>query len=509
MKNLIFFILFLLIVSCENLLYEEDDSIGIIDNNEELNEAINGIYGLLEKVYNYNNYFVTYVKADDINLYPNISASFGGDSCLYLISDGNWDEALIHKTLYINLYNTIISANNLIIQLEDGDNSNFENTCLGEAYFIRSVCYFYLIRLFGEIPVVRDIDVKYNIKRSSIPEVYDFIENDMLNAIKYLPPDFESVRIPYVTPHQGTAKAVLAEIYLTMAGNPLKDANKYSLAAKTAEEVINNAACYGFELINDYAELWNGDNINNKERLFGLNFEDDGYIRPFFSGTSGTNDITMYKVYIINGIIPEVNFYNAFPGNYRKKATFYMGYYEMKKYIVENETYEWLELAELDPADYCSFIDFIRYRKWIQNDNYNVVGIYLYRYAHTLLTYAEAKARSNQLDQSAYDAVNMVRRRANKLDINEPSIYDLQQGLSPEQFADSVMWERAWEFCIEPEGRWFDIIRLEMLEEIHEMKYNKEPEVPWFSTNYFLPIPKEDIWLNPNLEDSVENEINN
>ena len=58
---------------------------------------------------------------------------------------------------------------------------------------------------------------------------------------------------------------------------------------------------------------------------------------------------------------------------------------------------------------------------------------------HTLLTYAEAKARSGQLDASAYEAVNMVRRRANKVDINSPSKYDLQPGLSATQFADSVV----------------------------------------------------------------------
>jgi hypothetical protein len=39
----------------------------------------------------------------------------------------------------------------------------------------------------------------------------------------------------------------------------------------------------------------------------------------------------------------------------------------------------------------------------------------------------------------------MIRRRANGVDPYSPSVYDLSQGLSREQFIDSVVWERAWE----------------------------------------------------------------
>jgi hypothetical protein len=42
--------------------------------------------------------------------------------------------------------------------------------------------------------------------------------------------------------------------------------------------------------------------------------------------------------------------------------------------------------------------------------------LYLFRYAQTLLTFSEARARSGILDDSTYEAVNMIRRRANHLD---------------------------------------------------------------------------------------------
>ena len=62
----------------------------------------------------------------------------------------------------------------------------------------------------------------------------------------------------------------------------------------------------------------------------------------------------------------------------------------------------------------------------------------------------------------------MIRRRANKLDINSPSVYDLQPSLTKEQFIDSVVWERAWELFFEPDSRWFDIIRLDLRDKIPE-----------------------------------------
>jgi hypothetical protein len=60
----------------------------------------------------------------------------------------------------------------------------------------------------------------------------------------------------------------------------------------------------------------------------------------------------------------------------------------------------------------------------------------MFRYAQTLLTYAEAAARSGNPGTMAYECINKIRRRANNFDIYTQSVYDLQPGLSPETFAD-------------------------------------------------------------------------
>jgi hypothetical protein len=119
-----------------------------------------------------------------------------------------------------------------------------------------------------------------------------------------------------------------------------------------------------------------------------------------------------------------------------------------------------------------------------------------------MLTYAEAMSRSSQPDVKAYDCINQIRRRAHHLDLNSSSIYDLQTGLSSEAFADSVVWERAWELCGEPEGRWFDLIRLEMVEDLPKLRNPNEGGPPfgvYDKSVYFSPIPANDTILNPHL----------
>src|SRR5690606_4687827 len=79
------------------------------------------------------------------------------------------------------------------------------------------------------------------------------------------------------------------------------------------------------------------------------------------------------------------------------------------------------------------------------------------RYAEVLLNYAEAKLEANQLDASAYEAINKLRRRVGMVEVAE--------GLSPDQFRTVVRTERKIELA--GEGvRYFDIIRWRIAEEV-------------------------------------------
>lgn len=502
---------------CEKLMHPEDPSIGKIDNYGELVSAVDGIYGLLSSHFN-SYYNRANLKGDDLNIMPNVSVDTCAISMSNLTDASSWGE----------LYSIICSINNIIIQFNNIASLDKQTAeVVAEVHFYRAYCYFRLTRLYGRLPLIDDIEISYNTPASSFDEIYKFIENDFKIALNYLPKTNAVARIPYVTVHSGVAKAAMAEFYLTWAGYPVKDASKYSLAAKVAKEVIDSSEIYGFQLMDDLAYVWDTIHLYNKESVFTLypsiywnyfDLTDKGCY--YGTVTLQSNEVKHYLEFQFNPkttlTFPkaEVNFYNNFPKNYRKEVTFF------------TYRFNWLYYKNIDEPvgfytyyDNIELCDFVGYRKFFLNpklfskdtlnnyytNTYYFLGIprvYIYRYANTLLTYAEAKARSGELDASAYEAVNMIRRRANRENIYSPSVYDIQPGLSPEVFADSVVWERAWELCGEPEGRWFDLLRLEKIEDLPKLRFPYEggpPEYPINQDDFFFTIPGGDLDLNPNI----------
>jgi starch-binding outer membrane protein, SusD/RagB family len=343
-----------------------------------------------------------------------------------------------------------------------------------------------------------------------------------------LPKNNDSARVRYVTPHRGTAKALLAEVYLSWAGYPANDILKYALAAKEAGETIDSAAYFGFELLDDFAWLWDKPHFYNSESVFSLYIPNSPTTRgsDFNVDYISSNIDALYSGFYTNdslfltpernmNIVPsyfpaEVNFYNSYPTGYRKNITFYTTIY-----LSAPDTGS-IYVDKVDPKSRIGYKKFyfdptledcIFYTG--SNLQYSHIihlylgtpRIYLFRYAQTVLTYAEAKARAGQPDVKAYECVNQIRRRANQLDLNAPSKFDLT-GLSSEAFADSVVQERAWELCGETEGRWYDLVRLEKVEELATLRNKDEGGPPFGVYNksvYFSAIPDDDIILNPQL----------
>ena len=65
-----------------------------------------------------------------------------------------------------------------------------KNQYLGEAKFLRAFYYFYLVRLYGEVPVYTDAknpNITYETPVSSIQEIYDLIIADLTFAAQNVP----------------------------------------------------------------------------------------------------------------------------------------------------------------------------------------------------------------------------------------------------------------------------------------------------------------------------------
>lgn len=380
-------------------------------------------------------------------------------------------------------YKSIQGANNIINNYEKllgtGDDTRV-NQIAGEAYFIRAYSYYWLVRLWGRIPLLMKAEVTaevLDIGLTEPTEIYDLILSDLaLAEVKMGPTKQDPGR-----PSQGSAKALLADVYLTMGGWPINDASSYALAAAKAKEVIDNKGSYGFDLVPELEDLWTGLPSNGTpEEVFALQLCgscDWFYSNAVYGAATTPTELT----FGFDDYFAEITFFNEFPEGIRKDITFSTEFTKP-----DGTTVTWQELASKHPY----------YEKFTikgENTFTTSMPLMLIRYPHVLLTYAEAQARSEgNPDADAYTALNATRLRAG---------LPVLSGLSNTDFIDAVVQERAWEFAGEY-TRWFDLVRLELVEEANA---NKHPDdLPVIGTitkeDYWLKIPAGDALINPNLE---------
>lgn len=197
------------------------------------------------------------------------TASIEGDNG-FLNNNVQADNLAINN-LYSALYTVINSANTTIDLLEKdmavGMSSERKTEMIAECKFHRAMAHFYLLRHFGQF---YDTSSAYGIvirnapfrgmeisPRESVAKVYTFILEDLEDAAKNAPETPTLGQHYYIS--RTTAKALQAKVLLCK-----KD---YPEAARLAEEVIGEAAQYGYSLEEDYNQMFiNG--YNSTEVLF-------------------------------------------------------------------------------------------------------------------------------------------------------------------------------------------------------------------------------------------------
>ncbi|MFA9389981.1 MAG: RagB/SusD family nutrient uptake outer membrane protein [Prolixibacteraceae bacterium] len=539
-------ILLFFLANCELFSVPIENELDRIESVEELESAANGLVALLKETVSSSQYFYLNRNANDLthgvwsyNEYYQLLMNF---NCFKQDQFGTAE----YDYTWESMYRIITSANNIFYKVNVERETDQEyRAILGEVAMIRAYAYFRLTRTYGRIPIVKDVDVSFNVGLSSYDEVYQAIVDDLALAFQLLPESLEQSRIPYETPHRGMAKAVLAEVYLSWAGYPANNIDKYELATSTAREMIDSAAVYGMGLMDDFAQLWDQEHRMNKESVYTLYYtpvdQIDELANLQVAYNSGKNSyyrgealfdytseygLTTFRVLIMNGLtvspdlllMPhafwgcQMKFYNDYPASYRKDITFFnKPYFPDLDGLYADTGYVYIDKVS-------SACIRLVYRKFFYDPYYDTRNatlenmgsekdlfgdqkIYLFRYAQTLLTYAEASARSGQLNDFSYECLNKVRRRAHHVDLNSSSEFDLQAGLSAQAFADSVVQERLLEMAAETESGWFDLLRLGRIPDLPSMREKGEGTFMDLAPDFFLPKPASDILLNPNLAD--------
>lgn len=491
----------LLSFSCSDLLNEDPKASltteGFYKTANDLDMASTGLYNLIGITFNQTAGFSTTYGADDM------TANRDGNKASW--SDFDTFQATSSNTLlsfwWTNFYKTIKSSNVLLANYTKATDATEKqlNQAAGQAYFMRGMSYFFLTRVWGKVPLVTTASTDYTREAASVQDIYTQITSDLQQAEALLPDAWKDDSKRYqngvnIAPTTGSAKAMLANVYLTMAGWPLKQTDKYALAAAKAKEVIDNKDKYGYALV-DIDILWKKENNFSSETVYGIYYNTNiaEFVYPntnmMILAYSPSDEGAWGDAY------GDLNFYKKFPNGPRKNATYQMVYYPnndpSKAVDYTKTTYKhpyfqkYRDDAAFNPVNHVT-------SNWVGSHTVPVI-----RYAEVLLTYAEAKAMADGVDATAYDAINQVRKRA--------GLKDLTEGLSQTAFRDSVVAERGWEFAgCEPAARWFDLQRTETVAKANSDRDASEQALvgkPDDITHafYWQPIPIYDQLLNKNL----------
>lgn len=154
---------------------------------------------------------------------------------------------------------------------------NLKKRYEGEARFILAIRYFRMVRLFGDIPLIKEAPVSLEdaaLPRSPASEVLDYVLSNVETAVANLPVTYPSSDAGRIT--KGAALMLKADVYLYMASikkfhQNQDDANLWKQAADAAQAVIDLGA--GYDLESDYSYLFKHEsNNNNKEVILAYQY---------------------------------------------------------------------------------------------------------------------------------------------------------------------------------------------------------------------------------------------
>ncbi|TKG93002.1 RagB/SusD family nutrient uptake outer membrane protein [Puteibacter caeruleilacunae] len=479
----------MLFSSCTDL--DEDPGKSRLDpstlNSEEaLEAAVAGSYLALSAAVKWGQFWLNSYGGDDLTTHSGKNKQAMREADLRVLTTTSSRT----NTAYDEPYKIIKEVNNIIANADniEGD-KDVINRLIGEAYFLRAYSYFHLTRTFGKVPLKLNTGVEEKLPLAEIVDVYKQIESDLEMAIDLLPVKYPKIRAA-IRPNSGSAKAILAKLYLHWAGWPVKDASKYALAASTAKSVIDNADQHGFALVPDMNTLWStaDENRFNTEMVFGV-AHTQALGNKYANRHTGKLGYPGKDVGGWAEIFAEIAFMEEFPEGARKDAT-YRTEVEYKGKVIQWEDF----VDEAHPM----FLKVTGHLDEVSTKNSTTsMNTYVMRYADLLLIYAEAEGRSGGSSADAWEALNEVRRRAYQ---GDPDYADITSG----DLAELAYTERKWELAGEFK-RWDDLVRMERVAQALPNRSDRELVTGSFGdlspANYFVPIPQSELDKAPWLKE--------
>lgn len=490
------------IFSCKKQLTENPKGnltpVNYLKTQADLDAAVASIYAkyAVDGAYAFTNKSTSYFGADDLTTDPGLNK---GDMRAFDQLNGSSTNASM-QAQWNGPWTAIYQANNVITNYAQVNSTDdLKRKAVGQAYFLRAWGYYNLVRTFGGVPLVdKLISVNDRPPRASVSDIYNLIISDLKIAKSWLPVSYGDAK-QIGRANQMAARAMLADVYLTMAGWPLKQTANYALAAAEADTVIRNG---NYNLVSSYASVFTTN--NNSESIFGIQFNVSGGSpnRTYGSSSVPLDEVADDGSGGWDDYYPEINFFLNAPKCDRTDATFYTTL-KLRQGSGNNITFKLVPWNSSET--HAGHPYYKKFRAGLGGDGVSETATAILsinpstnkttdiiRYPLVLLDYAEAQAMSSGGPSAAtYAAVNQVRTRA--------GLPNLQTGLSAADFQKAVVNERAYEFAGEFGIRWFDIVRLQLLPQVIAARASNENPINFtgdISQRYLAPIPQNDMYIN-------------
>ncbi len=476
---------------------------------------------------------------------------YWGSSSYMNFSVNGTNEDLVNMSY--SLWAVIGHANTVYQSLKGAKASEaVKNQCMGECLAWKAMSYFFLVRTFGDVPIVHnnsdnikngDYNTLSKIQKS---DVYDYIIMTLEKAMSLLPKT------------KSTTEGLLAKVYLTKAGvSGTLNKDDLTKAAEYSDDVIKNS---GRTLLASYEDIFRGSKNASDESLFAWRwtvgahwtcqntlqsdlapdgFDENGDCWGGYGGPS----VDLMDAF---GISPAIDPSKRIDKDIRRKATIMMAgdtySYFWRDHTMKNnkkgfsylqfwydKTYNKAASGQCQGPCGCNNV------KNLYGDNAdhiaemaitparmaNALATQILRLSDVYLVFAESEVLlGNTTNTDALKAFNAVHQRAVPTDVEKTSLT-----------FDDIWKERRLEFAGEGD-RWYDYVRRSYYDvnacikeltaqrrnamwncdgayktyyesgvwDASNIEYDTKTAAPNVTASSFtLPYPTEDVALNPNL----------
>lgn len=414
----------------------------------------------------------TGLSADELTLYGGVASS------TYLSYYKNQLSAAVAPRAghehWEQIYPFIYSCNGAIEKLSVSKTltPQIKQQLLGEARFLRAFFFFYLINLYGDVPLALTIDPKINtlLARTPQSQVYEQIVIDLKQAIEllssqYLNATLVSTTTERVRPTQWAAIALLARVYLYT-----KD---YAKAEEEASKLISNSTLYNLATLNTVFLK------NSREAIWQIqpttvdfNTEE---AKTFIIPATGPTNSSENPVYLSDFLL------NSFKtGDVRAQ---YGNWIDTTIYPVSSTTFDTVSY----PYKYK-----INSSPGVTSTGGLQEYLMILRLAEQYLIRAEARAQQDNIAGSREDLLE-IRRRAG---LNDSTLIANDKA----SLLTAVLNERQVELFSEWGHRWFDLKRTNNINSVMSIVTPiKANGLIWQSFQQLYPLPLSDLNTAPNL----------